>query len=517
MEVRYDKTALQEYINQVGDIGKQMRRRQDESLNVFNSCKQQYNRIYTKLEEAAHRAYNQLENAESMQRSAELEYETARRTAENAEDEEENNAAMQLMRQAQIMQAAAEEEYSRATVTYSKASGDLKNLCELWDGNAPALESQAHLVEDGMVSFSRLVANGNSDLGEYMSIMDKAQSVLYEDSTGETSGFVTGTSSSANLTGHTGTQDSGRGNDGQKTASSSFRSNLGNTIGIVAAANGEKNISMSINGKTQIFPTTKSGIAKAHRSAVSSGDAELASYTNEMFFRAGLSSNISTKQVKRYVSNELTGVDWSSTMNTPQEIKLLEEMEENEEIDVVHVDKSLVEPSLGKKRLPRDKTGYFKGERGNSQFFPHSPSAQAELKKYGMNSINYINGDPDFSPFCIQKTPWGVFNFSAEIGHMNAARHNYKADGFIVKGNYEQAEEAFCRMINAKQKGKQITHIEFRKWYQTNRLTIHECPNGYGVMLIPSVIHDACRHDGGVKNKKFESAMGNMELYDGIE
>ena len=119
MEVGYDKAALQEYMDQVGTVGEQMRRRQDESLNVFNSCKQQYNRIHTKLEEVAHRAYNQLENAESMQRSAELEYETARRTAENAEDEDEKNAAMQRMRQAQVMRATADEEYSKASVAYS--------------------------------------------------------------------------------------------------------------------------------------------------------------------------------------------------------------------------------------------------------------------------------------------------------------------------------------------------------------------------------------------------------------
>lgn len=201
-------------------------------------------------------------------------------------------------------------------------------------------------------------------------------------------------------------------------------------------------------------------------------------------------------------------------MNTLQEIKLLEEVEENGESDVVHVNKSLTEPSLGKKRLPTDKTGYFKGEKGNSQFFPNSQSAQAELKKYGVDSVNYVNGYPDFSPFCRQKTPWGVFDFSAEIGHMNASRHNFKAEGFIVEGNYEQAEEAFCRMINANRKGKQITRSEFRKWYQSNKLTIHECPDGYGVKLVPSVIHDACRHDGAIKNKKFEFEMGNIELFD---
>lgn len=311
MEVGYDKAALQEYMDQVGTVGEQMRRRQDESLNAFNSCKQQYNRIHTKLEEVAHRAYNQLENAESMQRSTELEYETARRTAENAEDEDEKNAAMQRMRQAQVMRAAADEEYSKASVAYSKASGDLRSLSELWDGNAPALESQAHLVEDGMASFSRLVANGNSDLGEYMSIMDKAQSALYGGSTGETSGSANATSSSGNATGLTGTQSTSSGG-GQRTASSSFQSNLGNTIGIVAAANGVKTISMNVDGKTQTFPATKSGIAKAHRSAVRSGDTELASYTSQMFSGAGLSNEMSAGQIGGYTNNDSTTVDGSS-------------------------------------------------------------------------------------------------------------------------------------------------------------------------------------------------------------
>ena len=322
MEVGYDKAALQEYMDEIGTLGENMRRRQDESLNLYNSCRQQYNRIHTKLEEVARRAYNQVENAESMRRSAELEYETARRTVENTEDEEKKNAAIQRMRQAQVMRAAADEEYSKASVAYSKASADLKKLSELWDGNAPVLESQAHLVEDGIASFSRLVAHGNSDLGEYMSIMDKAQSALYGSSTGEASGSVTEISSSANVTSHTGTQRTIRGNDGQKTASSSFQSNLGNTIGIVTAANGAKNISMNIGGKTQTFPATKSGIAKAHRSAVRSGDAKLASYTNQIFSGVDLSREISAGQINGYVSNEILDVGGLSSSNSANNDKI---------------------------------------------------------------------------------------------------------------------------------------------------------------------------------------------------
>lgn len=202
-------------------------------------------------------------------------------------------------------------------------------------------------------------------------------------------------------------------------------------------------------------------------------------------------------------------------MNTPQELKQLEEMEHNGEIDTVKVNKEMKEPTLTPKRKPTDKTGSFRGEKGNSLFISNSASVCAELKKYGAEGVEYVNGYPDFSPFCTQHTPWGTFVFSASIDHMNASRHNFKVDGFIVKGNYEQAEEAFCRIINNSKSGDSITRKEFRQWYQSNKLSIHECPDGYNVQLVPSLIHDACRHDGAIKNKKFEFAMGDIELFDG--
>ena len=295
MEVGYDKAALQEYMDQIGTVGEQMHRLQDESLNLFNSCKQQYNRIHTKLEEVAHRAYNQVENAESMRRSAELEYETARRTAENAEDEDTKNTAIQRMQQAQIMRAEADEEYATASVAYSKASGDLRSLSELWEGYAPALESQAHRVVDVMTSFSRLVANGNSDLGEYMSIMDKAQAALYggggesTGSNGSSSSFG-GTTTSARIHGSTAHGE-------QSETGSSFKSKLGNTISIVTGANGLKTISMSIDGRTQNFPNTKSGIAKAYRIALKNGDSGLASYANQLFSTASFADRLVSDEV----------------------------------------------------------------------------------------------------------------------------------------------------------------------------------------------------------------------------
>lgn len=309
MEVGYDKSALQEYMEQIGTVREQMQRQQDESRNLFNSCKQQYNRIYTKLEEVVHRAYNQVENAESMRRSAELEYEIARRTYENAEDEETKTAALQRMQQAPILRVEADEEYTKASIAYSKAAGDLKSLTELWEGHAPALEAQAHRVEDGIASFSRLAANGNSDLGEYMSIMDRAQAALY----GESGTSFAGSSTTSGSVASTAGTQSPKSNSAQQMAGPAFKSKLGNTIGIIAAMGGLKAINMSIGRNVQTFPNTKSGIAKAHRMALKSGDTELASYTSQLFSGATVFNDLSTEGMWTSGSSGALGFDGSSS------------------------------------------------------------------------------------------------------------------------------------------------------------------------------------------------------------
>ena len=310
MEVGYDKSALQEYMEQIGTVREQMQRQQDESCNLFNSCKQQYNRIYTKLEEVAHKAYNQVENAESMRRSAELEYEIAQRTYENAENGETKTVALKRMQQAQILRAEADEEYTKASIAYSKAAEDLKSLTELWEGHAPALEAQAHRVEDGIASFSQLAANGNSGLGEYMSIMDRAQAALYVESDSGTSsaGSLTTSGSVASTAG----TQSPKSNSAQQMAGPAFKSKLGNTIGIIVAMSGLKAINMSIGRKAQTFPNTKSGIAKAHRMALKSGDTELASYTSQLFSGATVFNDLSTEGMWTSGSSGALGFDGSS-------------------------------------------------------------------------------------------------------------------------------------------------------------------------------------------------------------
>ena len=302
MEITYDKAALLEYMDRIGAVGERMHRRQDESLNALNSCRQKYSRIHTKLEEAVHRAYNRLEQAESNLREAELEYELARCEEDRAKNDDELGIALGRVQLAHIRLSQAQAERQRADEEYRKAQGDLRNLETLWVTHAPALESQARALEGGLVTFSRVAASGNSDLNEYMGVMDQAQAALYGTHGGEAADTGNGILPSRN---GDGTEDLRQTAARARTAEpSSFRSRLGNTVGILAAVNGLKHISMNIGGAAHTFPDSKSGAAKAYRTAVKSGDKELADYAQRLFAGGELRQETAAGQTAGNISLE---------------------------------------------------------------------------------------------------------------------------------------------------------------------------------------------------------------------
>lgn len=310
----YDKAALQEYMDRVGAVGEKLQRRQDESLNAFHSCKQQYERIHTKLEEVARRAYNQLEQAESMQRSADLAYAEARIDAETSETDEYRLAAQQRMQQAQEMQMQANGAHARAMVAYEKAAADLRSLTELWDANAPALEAQARRVEDGAATFARLTADGNSALGQYMTVLDKAKAALYDSSAsfepaaagygGSRAGGAVAGGASAGAS-PAGASPAGKTSAGASPAGTiaaegapagspvAGRTSAGASPAGWCAANsmravrvdarGQKSVSMTIGGVERSYPCTASGMAKAYRQAKASGEQDMIERTGAMF------------------------------------------------------------------------------------------------------------------------------------------------------------------------------------------------------------------------------------------
>lgn len=273
MSLSYDKAALLEYIDDISGVGEQMRRSKDESFGVYHSCKQQYTRLYTELEQAARKAYNRVESAESMRRTAEAEYEFALRRLDNAEDDNARAEANHRLVYAQSMCSEAEAELSRASAAYSTAQGNLKKITDVWGKYQLKLESAANRVGEGLSSFSTIVSNGNRDLGEYMSVMDKAEAELYGGGTAAPTQSTSGGQRSASVSGST----RSRGSD-----ANAFRSGAGNTLHL-AAESGAAVIVMTLSGVTHTFPGTKSGSAKAYRTALKSGDSEMIQKTKALF------------------------------------------------------------------------------------------------------------------------------------------------------------------------------------------------------------------------------------------
>lgn len=498
MEVVYDKAALHEYMDQVGAVRDQMQRHQDESLNLFYACKQQYNRIYTKLEEVVRRAYNQMEDAESMRRSAELEYEVANRTAESAEDEDTQNAALQRMWQAQAMRTEADEEYAKASIAYSKASDDLRNLSELWESHAPALEAQAHRVEDGMASFLRLVAKGNSDLGEYMSILDKAQAELYGDSPGAIpsgSGSVpTSTSSSA-------------GNS--HNISTSFITKAGNTLGLALSA-GVASIVMRVAGKEHSFPHTKSGAAKAYRTAAQSGDQEMIMRTNALYSSFG-SAKASAPQNQQYVAETLSELEAGLPGTFDREMVIAGSQERK-------LNSPVMQTSSGTARGSWEGTTFILDNDYVPEKYNDDGLTIAQIKQnlrgtYGIDvgGIPYVNGVADFSSISVASVPTADIvtrstGMSSEE-YASLSQHERTAifqkvfsdatDGKSKRErNFDYADQiASERQIPIPGLPEGYTGDDLKKWRSEHKFSWDEqVSSGYN--LVPTIIHGNVSHTG---------------------
>ena len=149
-------------------------------------------------------------------------------------------------------------------------------------------------------------------------------------------------------------------------------------------------------------------------------------------------------------------------MNTISEIEQLEELELKGEIQGYKVISGMKEPLYRKHHLPTPNTGSFSGEYGNSFFYPVSIAAREKLKEYNKDCVMYSNGYPDFLPFTTQTTPWGIIQFSEEIGHMTESRVSRKVDGIVEEGNFIQAERVFCDKINRRNPDLKLTLTQFR-------------------------------------------------------
>lgn len=216
------------------------------------------------------------------------------------------------------------------------------------------------------------------------------------------------------------------------------------------------------------------------------------------------------------------GTDWSRTSLTPDEEAIIRDMEKNGELETVETDPELADPEHSAIHLPTENTGTFEGERGNSAFTPNSPEAVDKMSEYGQETVEYKDGDPDFSPFTTHDSQWGEINGQVEIGHMTDQRENGKwefgrrpqgtsHDHNYDLGNFAQADNAVAEQF--KEQG--VTGKDIENYRKENNLVWHECSDGKTMQLVPAEIHDACRHSGGVSEMKYRSAWGDIRRSDG--
>lgn len=212
--------------------------------------------------------------------------------------------------------------------------------------------------------------------------------------------------------------------------------------------------------------------------------------------------------------------DWNVSSLTESEQKAVRDLADSGEIDIPMVSDENAEPEHSELHLP-DESGEFLGDKGNSEFVPSKAEAIEEMGKYGRESVEYKDNYPDFSPFTTHDSPWGKLDCQVEIGHMTDNRENGAwefgdrprgagHDFHYDLGNFAQADNALLgqlRELNPNATIKDV--VDFRK---DNRLTWHECADGKTMQLVPTVIHDACRHSGGVSEMKYRMAMGDVTL-----
>ncbi|MGN0297761.1 MAG: HNH endonuclease [Lachnospiraceae bacterium] len=135
-------------------------------------------------------------------------------------------------------------------------------------------------------------------------------------------------------------------------------------------------------------------------------------------------------------------------------------------------------------------TGTWTGKRGESTFIP---SNQDKVGKYlddaGVDGINYVNGQPDFSP---------VSKGNVNIDNMSTNRLG-------SSGNYSQADEALAKI-----RGNGTTAEDVRQWRKANNYTWHECNNMTTMQKVPTTVNSTFQHLGGVSEIRHAENAGEV-------
>ena len=140
--------------------------------------------------------------------------------------------------------------------------------------------------------------------------------------------------------------------------------------------------------------------------------------------------------------------------------------------------------------------GTWEGERGESKFIPEDKEAKAALKEYGLDGIEYRDAVPDFSE-CSEA------NVKIDMTQHRQSTVD-KNTGERITGNFEKADTRCAERWNETGKDGKTdwTARDVSNWRKENQYTWHECSDMETCNLVPSAVHEECKHSGGVAEFK---------------
>lgn len=537
MEVKYDKSAVLDYIANFRILQGLMKRDMDESLNKYKTCKQEYSRIYTECEEESRRAYNRVMSAESEIQMADMMMEHAMASMSDSDDVDSQpdydiiNCAQEMRRQAEADLVVAQADYARAQ----------DNICKLnvvMEKYGPALEAESKVVNDSYTECSIVGSKAGEALEQYVGVMDKAYSALYEgsslqsiacgarDTASEDSGnevasrrmnkggagsqflggtFVGSSSDSSFSVGDQGIIGSIMGAedglDETQIASEHKQSSVGPFLAGTAT---DGVVSYMIAGQKREFPNSKVGLNQAYKAAIKAKDKIAAGEILRKFNNYGnnqaeryenTNESIKTEMLKHVAASQTT--NWSD----------VEYGNLSDKIQIADRNSGILE---------------WSGEKGNSIRRPKDSSSELfqQLNNWGVEGIPYVNGDVDFSKVSKYEIEFAdVEKLYIELGKtikfgdlmtVNAMKSRSEFNG-IIRTKWQsiakqqiidriRSDEQFAKDFSVKT-GVNTDSIEnasnLSDELRRNGLTLHETADCKKIQFVPTQIHDAFKHAGG--------------------
>lgn len=463
MEVKYDKTAILDYIANFRKLQDLMRRDMDESLNKYSICKQEYSRIVTEYEEESHRAYNRVMSAESEIQMADQMVNQAMNSMADYDDNEDNLYDYDVINRVQEMRRQAEEDLIIAQADYSRAQINISKLNAVMEKYGSTLEAESKAVNNSFTECLLVGSKAEEALEQYMGIMDKAYSTLHGDL------LIQNTSDSA------------------RNFSTSDGSN-DETLGVV---------SYIIAGHKREFPNSKLGLNQAHRAAIKAKD-RVAAREIRQAFNSFNDVNEGIESVTVNLEKSSQNVTWSDT----------EYSDVSNKMQIADRNSSILE---------------WSGEKGNSLRIPKDKSGELaqQLKDLGVEGIPYINGDIDFSQVAKYEVGFDdaeklyvdlgrTIKFS-DLMTKDAMKSRTEFNGIIRKKWQEMAKQQIVDRISTDRhfaydfavktgvntdKIKKVSQLKAE--LKLNGLTLHETTDCKRIQLVPTQIHQAFKHAGGI-------------------